>query len=67
MTYAIILIENGDIVADYDSADDARAALHEYVVENPGVLDRVGLLEFDNDGQPVGDFQPARELDGQPA
>jgi hypothetical protein len=67
VTYAIFLIENGDIVADYDSVDDARAALHEYVVDNPGVLDRVGLVEFADDGQPIGDFKPARELERQPA
>ena len=61
MTYAILYIENGDLVADFDSEDDARTAPHEFVTENPSVRNRVGLLAFDDDGQPVGEFQSARQ------
>jgi hypothetical protein len=65
MTYAILYIENGDLVADFDTEDDARAALHEFVTENPSVGDRIGLLAFDDAGQPVGEFQSARQLEAQ--
>lgn len=65
MTYAILYIENGDIVADFNSQDEARAALHEFVSENPSVGDRVGILAFDQHGNPVGDFQSASQLEAQ--
>ncbi len=60
-----LYIENGDIVADFDSQDEARSALHEFASENPSVRDRVGLLAFDEHGNPVGDFQSASQLEAQ--
>jgi hypothetical protein len=62
MTYAILFIENGDFVADFDSEDAARAALQDFLRENPTVRDRIGLLAFADDGMPVGDPLPANEL-----
>ena len=62
MTYAILFIENGDFVADFDSEEAARAALHDFVAENPSIRDRVGLLAFDDDGLPVGEPLAANEL-----
>jgi hypothetical protein len=62
MTYAILYIENGDFIADFDSEDAARAALADFLRENPSVRDRVGLLAFGDDGLPVGDALSADEL-----
>jgi hypothetical protein len=62
MTYAILYIENGDFVADFDSEDAARAALEDFLGENPSVRDRVGLLAFGEDGLPVGEPLTASEL-----
>jgi len=65
MTYAILYVENGDVVADFDTQDEARTALHEYISEHPSVRDRVGLLAFDEHGAPVGEFQSASQLEAQ--
>ena len=65
MTYAILYIENGDLIADFDDQDEARHALHEFVADNPSVRDRVGLLAFDDAGQPVGDLRSIAELEAQ--
>jgi hypothetical protein len=59
MTHAILFIENGDLLADFDTLDDARSALHEYVGDHPGVGARVGLLAFDDDGHPVASSGPS--------
>jgi hypothetical protein len=58
MTYAIVLIDNADLVADYESLTDARAALREYVTENPAVRERVALVAFDLCGWPAAHGEP---------
>jgi hypothetical protein len=62
MSHAILYTENGDLVVDFETADEARTALHELVAENPSVRDRVGLLEFDAEGQPVGELRLASQI-----
>ncbi|MGH2849541.1 MAG: hypothetical protein ACRDLP_02890 [Solirubrobacteraceae bacterium] len=59
MTFAIVYIENGDFVADFDSQDEAVVALREFVGEHPSLAERVGLLTFDDSGNAVGDLRPA--------
>lgn len=58
MTYAIVYVEHGDLVADFDDYEAACSALSQFVSENPEVLHRVGILPFDQDGVP-GEFEPA--------
>jgi hypothetical protein len=65
MTYAILYIENGDLVADFDTPDEARESLLQFVREHPSVRERVGLMAFDDEGQPAGEFQPASQLQAQ--
>lgn len=65
MTYAILYIENGDFIADFDDEDEARNALHDLVTEQPSVQDRVGLLAFGDDGLPVGEIVSARAVEAQ--
>jgi hypothetical protein len=60
MTYAIVYVENGDFVADFETRDEARAALRKFVVEHPDTHEQVGLMAFDDDGHPASDFQLAR-------
>jgi len=61
MIYALVYTDHGDVIEDFTSREEARAALHTFVTEHPEVVDRVGLLPFDTDGTP-GEFEPAREL-----
>jgi hypothetical protein len=69
MTFAVIYVENGDLVADFDSEDEALEALRGYVADSPSISDRVGLMAFDDYGRPASTFQPASSLVGyaQPA
>jgi hypothetical protein len=62
MTYAVIYAQNGEFVADFDSQDEAVEALRDYVADHPSVTDQVGLMEFDDDGRPAGEFVPASAL-----
>ena len=62
MSYAILYAQNGEIIADFDSHDEAVAALREYVAEHASVIDQVGLIEFDDYGHPSGEFVPASAL-----
>ncbi|MGP0038384.1 MAG: hypothetical protein ACLP4R_28045 [Solirubrobacteraceae bacterium] len=62
MTYAVVYIEHGDLVADFDDYEEARSALAEFVSEHPEVLHRVGILPFE-DGVP-GEFEPAAVAGG---
>ena len=62
MTYAVIYAQNGELVADFDSQDEAVEALREYVADNPSAGDQVGLMEFDDYGQPASEFVPASTL-----
>lgn len=62
MTYAIMHAQNGELIADFDSHDEAVEALREYVAEYPSVIDQVGLVEFDDSGHPAGEFVPASAL-----
>jgi hypothetical protein len=50
MTYAILYKDNGDFLADYDSFEEARSALHDFVEEHPSIRHRVGMLEIDDSG-----------------
>lgn len=63
VTYAIVYVEHGDLVADFEDYEAARSALSEFVSEHPEVLHRVGILPFDEDGVP-GEFEPAAVAGG---
>lgn len=63
MTYAIVYVEHGDLVADFDDYEEARSALASFVSEHPEVLHRVGIVPFDEGGVP-GEFEPAAVVGG---
>lgn len=62
MTFDIVYAENGDILAECDSHDDARHALARIVDEKPHLLARIGILPINAEGEPAGDFEPAASL-----
>jgi predicted Zn-dependent protease len=62
MTYAVIYAENADLIADYASRDEAEHALADICRDDPGARNRIGLMPFDDDGMPAGDFEPAEKL-----
>jgi hypothetical protein len=61
MVYAMMYVENADIVGTYDSRDAALADLATMVNQRPDLRDELGLCPF-KDGYPAGDFQSASEL-----
>ena len=63
MTYAIVYVEHGDLVADFEDYEAACYALSQFVSEHPEVLHRVGILPFDENGVP-GEFEPAATAGG---
>lgn len=67
MTYAVLYSENADLIADYGSRDEAERALVKICEDDPGAAGRIGLMTLDDDGMPVGDFEPAEKLLRQPA
>lgn len=63
MTYAMIYVENGDIVGTYPSRDDAVRQLGVFVGLHPEVQDEVGLRRYEG-GRPVGAYESAAEVLG---
>jgi hypothetical protein len=61
MPYAMLYVENADIVGMYDSRDAALADLATMVLDRPDLRDELGLCPYEN-GYPSGDFQSAGEL-----
>jgi hypothetical protein len=57
MVFALVYVEHGDVIEDFASHDEARAALDEFLTDHPEVADRVGILPFDDAGMP-GEFEP---------
>jgi hypothetical protein len=53
MTYAIVYKDSGDFLADFESLDEARSALHDLLQERPSVREHIGLMEFDDAGHPT--------------
>lgn len=62
MTYAVLYAENADFIADFPSREEAERALVGICRDDPGARDRIGLMAFDDDGLPAGDFEPAEAL-----
>ena len=61
MTYEVIELEYGDVLASYSSLEDARRGLAGYVEESPERESALGLATVDDDGNAVS-VQPAAEL-----
>jgi hypothetical protein len=62
MTYAVVYAQNGELVADFDSQGEAVEALRDYIADYPSVSEQVGLMVFDDEGHPAGEFVPASAL-----
>jgi len=67
MTYAVLYAENANFIADFESRDEAEHVIADICREDPGARERIGLMPFDDDGMPAGDFEPAEVLLREPA
>jgi hypothetical protein len=67
MIYAMLYAENGDVVATYDSWQEAERKLAAYVTAHPEMGNEIGLRAYDS-GRPAGEFRSAVEIlgDGLP-
>jgi hypothetical protein len=61
MTYDIIELDYGDVLASYASLEEARRGLAGFVAEAPERESHLGLATVDDDGHAVS-VQPAAEL-----
>ncbi len=56
MPYLVLYVENADAVATFKTLPEAKAALENFVANNPQVRDEVAVLEVDHAGQGVGQY-----------
>jgi hypothetical protein len=61
MVWAVVFIENADIVATYDSRAAAEGTLAKYIGAHPHMVDDVGLRPYE-DGRPAGEWEPASDV-----
>lgn len=61
MTYEVIELEYGDVLASYASLEDARRGLAEFLAGSPERDHELGLATVNDDGRAVS-VQPAVEL-----
>jgi hypothetical protein len=62
MTWEILDIESGDVIAAYDSFEVAKQKLCTYVDANPEMSDDVAIATIDDQGCAVGAFLTAENL-----
>lgn len=51
--YQVIDLEYGDVLAQYDSFDEAKRRLVDFVEEHPGREDELGVGSIDDTGRAV--------------
>jgi hypothetical protein len=61
--YAMQYLEQGDIIGTYRSREEALRDLREFVSQQPGMENAIGLRPFE-DGVPVGELEMAPDLIG---
>jgi hypothetical protein len=61
MTYRILYTDHGDVVATYESLEEAQAELDSFVREHPELVPEIGIMAFDDSGRATGDFVPASD------
>jgi hypothetical protein len=62
-TFVVVYAENSDVVATYSSFGEALRDLAEFVGNDPGLQDDIGLRIYEH-GRPVGRWIPASLLVG---
>lgn len=60
MSYCVLYVDTGTIVARYDGFVAADQAANELAARRPDLAPEIGVLEFDASGEPSGVFTPAR-------
>jgi hypothetical protein len=59
--FAVIHAEGADVVATYESAEEASDKLAEFVAAHPTMQDEIGLRQYE-DGRPAGAWMSAAEV-----
>ena len=54
MTF-VILASTGNLIDSFDEETEARAALEAIVEGDPSAAGEIALIEYDDDGMPVGE------------
>jgi hypothetical protein len=62
MTFAVLHLDHSDIVASFDTFEEAALSVARYAREHPELADDVGVAAFDDAGNPVGEAHSAREI-----
>jgi hypothetical protein len=62
MDYYVILDSTANLVESFDNEAEARTALEAIVRSDPDAADQYALLQYDDEGQPVGDALLGSEL-----
>jgi hypothetical protein len=64
MTWSVIDIENGDVLATYESRLLACEKVASYATKHPAMADEIGIVAYDDTGHAVSDFESARDVLG---
>ncbi len=52
--YALMLLDTADVIREFPTLDDAKAAYEAFLEDEPALRDTAGILQIE-DGVPVGD------------
>jgi hypothetical protein len=62
MAYYVIIDTNANLVESFDQEAEARAALEQIVRQDPDTADEYAMVQYDNNGRPVGEALLGSEL-----
>jgi hypothetical protein len=62
MAFATLYIDDGNLLGFYEDLDAARADVLAHVEKHPETAEDFGLIELDDGGRRVGDFQSGAAL-----
>ena len=53
--YAVVLLDRADLLAEYETREDAEAAVDRLFDHDGRLGEDVGIFELDDHGRPIGD------------
>lgn len=62
MAHYVILDSTANLVESFDDEEEAREALEQMVQQDPDEADDYGLLQYDDNGNPVGEVLMGSDL-----
>jgi hypothetical protein len=64
MTFAVLHFDHSDVVASYETFEEAALSVARYAQAHPELTDEIGVATFDDAGNLVGETCSAREILG---